>query len=186
MMQLAKCSITCKEIIFKSMFVLFFLTSIQLISFAQQTINVASNSAVVNGMIFDYSIGEMTFISTERNANLIVTQGLLQPISANVADETPVNISFSQLSDNLKVYPNPTQHSLFVETYETQTAEYSYQLYDGVGKVVMNKSGQTQIGLNKFALDLQSLAEGSYYLMLRKLSSAGIPENYSFKIQKVN
>lgn len=186
MIQLANFSFTSKSLLFKSMFVLIFLTSIQFSSFAQQTNNVSSNSAVINGMTFDYSIGEMTLVSTERNANLIVTQGLLQPISATEANETPGNTSLSQLSDNIKVYPNPTQNSLFVETYETQIAEYSYQLYDGVGKVVINKSGQTQVGLNKFTLDLQSLAAGSYYLLIRKPSSEGIPGNYSFKIQKIN
>jgi hypothetical protein len=155
--------------------------------FSQQTLNVAANSAQINGMTFDYSIGEMTIVSTERNANLIVTQGLLQPHgSGSVASDAPSNTTLSDLSDNIKVYPNPTQNILFVETYETQVADYNYQLMDGLGKVVLNKEGQTQIGLNKFTLDLQSLAAGTYYLMLRKPNPTGQLENYSFKIQKLN
>lgn len=46
---------------------------------AQSTLNVAGNSAKINGMTFDYSIGEMTLVSTERNANIIVTQGYCNP-----------------------------------------------------------------------------------------------------------
>ncbi len=155
--------------------------------YSQQTLNVAGNSAQINGMTFDYSIGEMTIVSTERNANFIVTQGLFQPHgSVSAANDAPSNTALSDLSDNIKVYPNPTQNILFVETYETQAADYSYQLMDGLGKVVLNKEGQTRIGLNKFVLDLQSLAAGTYYLMLRKPNPTGTLENYSFKIQKLN
>lgn len=156
-------------------------------AYSQQTLNVAGNSANINGMLFDYSIGEMTIVSTDRNANLIVTQGMLQPLgSGSVANDAPGNTTLSDLSENIKVYPNPTQNILFVETYETQVADYSYQLMDGLGKVVLNKEGQTQIGLNKFVLDLQSYASGNYYLMIRKPNPTGQLENYSFKIQKMN
>ena len=166
------------------------LVSITLVSsnvFSQQTLNVAGNSARINGMSFEYSIGEMTIVSTERNANLIVTQGMLQP--SNVPDKTQTSPSannLNDLADQIKVYPNPTQNILFVETYETQIGDYSYQLFDGVGKIVLSQSGQTIIGLNKFSLDLQSFAGGNYYLMLRKLGPTDEPENYSYKIQKMN
>lgn len=154
---------------------------------AQQTLNVAGNSVHINGMTFEYSIGEMALVSTERNANLIVTQGMLQPNnSGSVANDAPVNTILSDISENIKVYPNPTQNILFVESFETQIGNYSYQLLDGVGKMVLNKEGQIQVGLNKFTLDLQSYAAGTYYLMIRKPNPVGILENYSFKIQKMN
>jgi hypothetical protein len=154
---------------------------------AQSSLNVSSNILTIRDNVYEYSIGEMTLVSTERNANLIVTQGLLQPYnSGNVANDAAGNSTLSDLSDNIKVYPNPTQNSLFVETYETQVADYSYQLMDGLGKVVLNKEGQTRVGLNKFVLDLQNLAAGTYYLMIRKPYPTGPLENYSFKIQKVN
>ena len=155
--------------------------------FSQQTLNVAGNSAKINGMTFEYSIGEMTIVSTEHNANLIVTQGMLQPSSqTNQPQTTPNGNTLNNLADQIKVYPNPTQNLLFVETNETQIGDYSYQLFDGVGKIVLSQSGQTIIGLNKFSLDLQSIAGGTYYLMLRKLGQSGEAENYSYKIQKLN
>lgn len=155
--------------------------------FAQQTMNVAGNSAKINGMSFEYSIGEMTIVSTERNANLIVTQGMLQPSSiASQPQTTPNGNNLNDLADQIKVYPNPSQNILFVETYETQVGDYSYQLFDGLGKIVLSQSGQTVIGLNKFSLYLQSFAGGAYYLMLRKLGPVGETENYSYKIQKLN
>ncbi len=150
--------------------------------FAQQTLNVAGNTAKIKGMTFDYSIGEMIAVNTERNANLIVTQGMLQPISfGSVANNAPGNTTLSDLSDNIKVYPNPTTTLLYVEPTETTVSDYAYNLYDDTGKVVLNQNGKIQLGLNKFSLDLQSFSAGSYYLVIKKST-----ETFSFKIQKMN
>lgn len=156
-------------------------------SFAQQTLNVTGHSAKINGMSFDYSIGEMTLVSTERNPNLIVTQGLLQPSGqGSSANDGTAGNALNELADRIQVYPNPTQHELFVESYETVVADYGLNLFDGAGKVVMSREGKTVVGMNRFTLDLQSLAGGTYYLMVRKNGANGQPQNYSFKIQKMN
>jgi hypothetical protein len=151
-------------------------------AYSQQSLNVAGNTAKINGMTFEYSIGEMVAVSTERNANLIVTQGLLQPTgSSSVANNQPSDNALSSLSDQIKVYPNPTTNLLFVETMETAITDYAYNLFDATGKTLLNQHGQTSIGLNKFTLDLSSYAAGSYYLVLQKNG-----ESVSYKIQKLN
>jgi hypothetical protein len=153
--------------------------------FAQGTLNVSGHSARINGMTFDYSIGEMTLLSTEKSGNLIVTQGLLQPSCATgstAADGQGLN----NLADRINVYPNPTQNLLYVETEETLIAAYSLQLFDATGKVLLNREGQTVVGVNRLALDLQSFAGGNYYLMVRKPGSDGAQQTFSFKIQKLN
>ena len=67
--------------------------------YSQQSFTVASNSATINNMKFDYSIGEMTLVSTERNASIIVTQGQLQPIHSNTsASPQNENASFDLLN----------------------------------------------------------------------------------------
>ncbi|MEZ5047343.1 MAG: hypothetical protein R2831_10170 [Chitinophagaceae bacterium] len=71
--------------------------------------NVASHTATIQGMTFDYSIGEMALISTEHQSKLIITQGLLQPSnasssSAHASDPNSIN----QLLDYIKVFL--TQH----------------------------------------------------------------------------
>ncbi|MBL7765599.1 MAG: T9SS type A sorting domain-containing protein [Chitinophagaceae bacterium] len=156
-------------------------------SFAQTTLNVTGHSAKINGMTFDYSIGEMTVVSTERNGNLIVTQGLLQPTgSGQNANTNPGNNTLNETANQIKVYPNPTSNILFIETLETLSAEFDYQLFDATGKVVLKRTEEQKAGVNKFRLDMQSLAQGSYYLMIRKPAKDGKLENYSFKIQKLN
>lgn len=152
---------------------------------AQSTLNVTGHSASVNGMTFDYSIGEMTLVSTEKSGNLIVTQGLLQP-SNLTASAASGGQGLNSLSDRLNVYPNPTQNVLYVETEETLIADYGLQLFDATGKVVMSRTGQTAVGTNRFSLDLQALAGGTYYLMVRKPGADGPAQTYSFKVQKVN
>jgi hypothetical protein len=81
----------------------------------------------------------MTLVSTERNANLIVTQGLLQPNgSRNGTQAQPGNTQIAS-SDLIKVYPNPTENILNVESFENAEAAISYQLFDATGKVVLSE-----------------------------------------------
>lgn len=155
-------------------------------AFSQKTFNVAGNSATINGNRFDYSIGEMTLVTTERSANLIVTQGLLQPTgSGSGASSEPVTIKPS-FSDNVKVYPNPTSNLLYVETIEPSDVEVGYQMYDATGKMIFSKSVSQKAGPHKQSFDLQSYAAGSYYLLISKPSAAGALESFSYKIQKTN
>lgn len=154
--------------------------------FSQQTINVSSRSATINGMRFDYSIGEMTLVSTERNAGLIVTQGLLQPTSSGSGANTPTEHVTNALSDLIKVYPNPTENILFVESIENTDTDINYQLFDASGKIVMSEKVTWTSGPNKLSLDLRNYAAGAYYLMIRKPNQAGQTDNFSYKIQKTN
>jgi hypothetical protein len=170
---------------FKSAVFLVILSQLPNCCEAQQTLNVSGHSAKIDGMTFDYSIGEMTLVSTERASNLIVTQGALQPGAGSTSSPSS-DATLSTVDNPIKVYPNPTSHLVFVEMYETSIQECTYNLYDATGKIVMSQKGQTQAGLNKLELNLQGLASGSYYLMLQKNDVNGQTQNYSYKIQKVN
>jgi hypothetical protein len=59
-------------------------------------------------------------------------------------------------------------------------------LFDASGKIVLSQKGQTQAGLNKLELNLQSITSGSYYLIIQKNDALGQTQHYSFKIQKIN
>ena len=170
---------------FKLAFIAFF-SAMSLGAFCQQGINVSSHSAIINGAKFDYSIGEMTLVTTERNANLIVTQGLLQPTGSGSGTQSQPGNTQIALSDLIKVYPNPTENILNVESIENADAEISYQLFDATGKVVLSEKAMWKAGNNKVSLDLKNYAAGSYYLMIRKPNANGIQENFSYKIQKTN
>jgi hypothetical protein len=157
------------------------------ITYAQTTINAASNKAVINGVTFDYSIGEMTLVTTERNNNLIVTQGYLQPQpNSSSNDGQAVQTHFDDLADQIKVYPNPTENLLFIETNDAIADQVVFQLLDATGRVVLRKNEEQAIGSNKYSLNLSALAAGSYYLILQRATKNSQENTLSFKIQKLH
>lgn len=162
------------------------LTFCSLFAKAQHTINSCGGSAQMNGMTFHYSIGEMTLINTAQNPNLIVTQGFLQPLGSENATMANPSNTISTWGDVIKVYPNPTENILNVESVENVDIEISYQFFDATGKVVLSEKVMWHAGSNKFSLDLKNYAAGSYYLMIRKPNASGNLENFSYKIQKTN
>ena len=154
---------------------------------AQQAINVAGHSATINGMRFDYSIGEMTLISTSRNQSLIVTQGLLQPTNTNTqnSQSSPATVH-DALTSEIKVYPNPTDNILFVESNEAAAISIVFKLFDASGKVILSENADWHAGSNKITLDMRNYAAGAYYLMISKPERQGQTTNLSYKIQKTN
>ncbi len=154
--------------------------------FSQTTINAANNSAVINGNTFEYSIGEMTLVSTERNNNLIITQGYLQPQQLSSHQDNSSHSTLSDLTDKIKVYPNPTENILFIESSEALAGTITYQLLDASGKIILRKNENQVAGNNKYSLDLSSLAAGSYFLLLHKANTESTVNDLSFKIVKVN
>ena len=159
-------------------------------SFCQQTLNVCGQSASINGYTFEYSVGEMTCIHTAQNANLLVTQGFLQPyrnsISGSAVPQQTADNTNIAMSDPIKVYPNPTRDILFVESIEQVDAEITYQLFDAQGRTIINNTYLQKAGAYQFTLDLQRFAAGSYFLLIQKPNENGIRENFSYKIQKTN
>lgn len=162
-------------------------------SFCQQNLNVCGHTASINGFTFEYSIGEMTCIRTARNANLLVTQGILQPnrpgVNGSTAEGEPQTATGNTgiaLSESMNVYPNPTRDVLYVESNAPVDAEIAYQLFDAQGRTIINKSYLQKAGPYRFSLDLQPFAAGSYFLLVQKPNGNGIRENISYKIQKTN
>lgn len=145
---------------------------------AQTAFSVSSHSATIQGNTYEYVIGEMTLVSTERNSNLIVTQGYLQPVESN----RPAQVDLSDASALVKVYPNPTQDIVNVEGLNTSSVLLNYTLFDVTGKVlqeqVLDKS-------NHFSVDLKPYAGGNYYLLINA-TQGNEPVKYSYKIQKKN
>lgn len=154
---------------------------------AQSTINVSGNSAKINGMSFDYSIGEMTLVSTKKTDKIIVTQGLLQPEGAKGGGDQAQN-NGGALVETLKditVYPNPTQDQVYIKSELSDDQSIRYQLYDATGKTILSGEASGAQVREGFQLNISSLAAASYYLWIQKIDIM-TSQYYSFKIQKVN
>lgn len=111
-------------------------------SWAQQNLNVSGQSVKINGLHFDYSIGEMTLISTQSNSKITVTQGILQPTIPVTKMPNQQGSSATLSETNIKVYPNPTENMLFIESFENEDAELSFQLYDLSGRVIYTEKNE--------------------------------------------
>ena len=125
----------------------------------QSVINASGGSHSFSGGVYEYSIGEMTEISTERNDDIIVTQGLLQieDVSLGVPEE-------SFLIQSLTVYPNPTMGKLHIKPSLGKSGELSLKLYDLLGSLVLDRNVYLQTGEEEQELDLSFLSEATYML----------------------
>jgi hypothetical protein len=159
----------------KKIFILLGLSCTTQISLCQNAINVTSRTATINDIVHDYSIGEMGMIATERNGNLIITQGVIQPINSSLKIKDG-DIK-TDLIDFVKVYPNPTKNLLSIELIETENI--TIQLFDALGKLILEMKNRTQ----KTTLDMNSYSIGNYYLVA--FNSKDQTQKLSFKIQKI-
>lgn len=126
---------------------------------AQTTLNTTGGSQTTTEGTFDYSIGEMTVVSTQSNADITVTQGLLQPESATMGVDKEI-----LLDQNLTVFPNPAKNSLHIKPALNGAGELAVQLFDLHGRLILQKSFSLHTGLEKQELDLSSLQEATYML----------------------
>ena len=124
--------------------------------YSQQTINVTNHSAKINGMLFEYAIGEMTLISTDKNNQLIVTQGFLQSIiqqsSISFAMNASENVTDKLNDSPIKVYPNPSNREV-VRFNQVQDVK----VYDTLGKLVLSAK-------NASSIDTKSFNTGIYFI----------------------
>ena len=144
----------------------------------QSVINASGGSHSFSGGVHEYSIGEMTEISTERNDEMIVTQGLLQieDVSLGISEE-------SSLIQGLMVYPNPTKGMLHIKPSLGKSGELSLKLYDLLGSLVLDRTFHLQTGQEEQELDLSFLSEATYMLNVEFLHGKERYRN-SYKILK--
>lgn len=126
-------------------------------------INSTGGTAIINGIIYDYSFGEMTMISTLYSPKLIVTQGLLQ----TKTDTAAVGIATNQLvMPTFIIYPNPAQQLINFESECNAGGKLQYELIDAAGKLIVSKQVPVVAGKNKESIDLTKISAGMYLLKI--------------------
>jgi Secretion system C-terminal sorting domain len=136
------------------------------------TINAAGGSAVIGGNTHEFSIGEMTMVSTNTFTNGSVTHGVLQPakvVIESIDDELAFNNQFS-------IYPNPSEGFLTIDA-KGNALPKAINVYDAIGKLVMQVN-EKQISLST-KIDLSAHAAGQYVVVLQTTK-----KNYNIKITK--
>lgn len=123
---------------------------------AQTVIGSAGGSSVAGGNGISWTIGEPV-TRTAQGGDAILTQGFQQPwadVSTAIAEE-----AFNPA--DWRVYPNPADHILYVET----TAADVHRLLD-----LLDAAGRSTLRVhmpgNRTELDLSGLSAGSYFLRI--------------------
>lgn len=92
--------------------------------------------------------------------------GICIPTSVNGGDET---------SNQVYVYPNPTNNNLNVSFHLNQKEVVSLELYDLTGRIVYtHHESKTSPGLNYSTVNCSELSVGTYLLKVRKNNSASV------------
>ena len=150
-------------------------------SIAPSTLNSAGNSAPIGSNVFDWSVGEMTMVSTFTTPGIIVTQGLLQP--AHIATESVDNHSpFTKL---LQVFPNPASSVVNIQYASPGQGTLSFRLLDLAGKVINNQTVNVTAGTTLQSVNVADLACATYILEVTADNGNTPKESTSYKIQKL-
>jgi hypothetical protein len=153
----------------------FFATAV---SFAQEATNNASGNGQAGNIILDWSLGEMTLVSTERNGNLVFTQGLHQ--GKLILFQQSGTISDGELL----ITPNPTTGLLNVLIGFLQTGQLHLSIYDGQGRLLMERN-ETVTGFSTKTINLAAYPNGLYMIQALFSPASGEMRKRTYKILKL-
>ncbi len=149
-------------------------------SIGPSILNAAGGSAVIGSDEFEWSIGEMTMVSTLSSSSVVITQGLLQPMPVTLG--VP---SVNPLAQQLKVFPNPASSIVNVEYTSQAKGSLTYRLLDVAGKTIKSKTTQVDLGSTIIGLDIADLVCAGYLLEVTVNSGNEAKGKASFNIQKI-
>ena len=154
------------------------MTGVHAQSVGPGTLNATGGSTIIGSQEFEWSVGEMTMVTTFTASNVIVTQGVLQPSDAMTA--VPPSPTLAGL---LQVFPNPASSVVNFRYTSSSEGTLDYRLIDMTGKVISSQTMKVKQGTNEQQVDLTSLACATYFLEIT--THTANKETISYKVQKI-
>ncbi|MFI5196264.1 MAG: T9SS type A sorting domain-containing protein [Chitinophagales bacterium] len=148
-------------------------------SIRPSTINVSGSSGTIGSTLFDWSIGELTLVSTFTGSSVIITQGLLQN------NKTGTSVQSVSAAEHIQVFPNPANTIVNLKYTAAIQGELSYRLMDMTGRMIINHNTEIQQGITLEQLNISELAAATYLLEVSFKSDGASEEMTSFKIEKL-
>lgn len=136
----------------------------------QQTLDASGGNASGSNGNVSFSIGQLTYQSSS-DSNFSVTQGVQQPFEIS----TTLGANLTNLTLEIKVYPNPTASKLFLN-YGDLRKNSSYQLFDENGRLILER----KISESLSEIEMDKYTSGIYILKVFENSTV----IKSFKIIK--
>ena len=144
------------------------------------TLNAAGGATTIGATALEWSIGEMTMVSTFATSGIVVTQGVLQP--ADVTLGVPVN---KGLPGAIRVFPNPASDLVNIQCSSLSGTSLSWKLLDITGREISSRKMVVTNGQGASTVDLSAVAAALYILEVTIVSEDGTAETIPYKIQKI-
>jgi hypothetical protein len=142
-------------------------------------INAVGGQSVVNNNTYEWSIGELVLVNTFSSSTLVVTQGVLQPFQKD-NNVDPANY----LASNLKLYPVPTDATLYLQPNFSAGSKLNYVVQDITGKQLMKQEVQLASGIERQTINMSAFASATYIVTVQ-LTEQGKTYLQSFKVEKI-
>ncbi len=145
------------------------------------TLNAAGGFGYIGTKEFEWSVGEMTLVSTVTTPSIVVTQGLLQ---TNLGNETNAVVN-NELATQMQVFPNPTSSTVNIQFNSASAGTLTLRLVDMSGKNLITEQQVVKQGANATKIDLSQLAAATYMLQATFEGASAVPTSNTYKIQKL-
>ncbi len=126
---------------------------------AQTSLNTSGGVALSSSGTVAYSLGQ-AFQDTPSNGLVSVSQGVQQPYEITQT----LGIDISEISLNVKVFPNPTQDFLNLRVDFSDYSKYTYSIYDSSDKLIL----AGKVSSRDTVLRVSSYPAGLYYVKVIK------------------
>ena len=134
------------------------------------TVSAGGDAEGSNGSV-SFTVGQVVYTSAE-GSNGSINQGVQQPYDLDIIT------GIEQNEIELTLYPNPTLGQFNLSIADARTSEYSIQLFDAAGRLLLNKKQLLELN----SISLESYATGTYVLSVFKkdelIKSFRIVRNY--------
>lgn len=120
------------------------------------TVAAGGDAEGLNGSV-SFTVGQV-FYTTSEGTNGSVNQGIQQPYDVDII----TGIEYNAIE--LTVYPNPTLGQFNLSIEDARTSEYSMQIFDAAGRLLLNKNQLLELN----SISLEAYATGTYVLSVFK------------------
>ena len=145
-----------------------------------QTSCATATQGVSGNFVISYTIGEMPLVQSWKANGLLITQGILQPITF-----TTDTVYECYSNTEVRVYPNPTNGVFSIQYAILKKGKAVTLLYNTAGQQ-LQKDAFDYNSFTRKTYDINHCASGRYYMVLIFTEEGGKTKKCAYTIQKIN
>ncbi len=142
----------------------------------RQVIGSAGAYAEAGNISMSYTVGEAV-VATGTSGTIVLTQGFQQP------DNMMVGIESIESGISINAYPNPTSGEIILDFTVVNPAEFTIEIFDVSGKLMMNPETLKVENSTKHQMDFSEFSSGNYFIVMKNQDGT---MNSNIKVQKID